>query len=412
MHRRSLRRTRWPSILGLADIFMSCVNLTQRLLLAHPETMGIHVMSTRAMPRCAAWLLSIPLYLATCVSRWALASNAPLRRQLGYALFACALLASGCRNTTTDESPVRASDQRTDGFPIELVNCGRTLRFAAPPRRLAALDQNATEMLLHLGQVDAVVATANRSDPPFPTIASAYATLQRVNPSRNYPTAEALAAANPDFVIGNVELLSFSRAAGFGGPFTRDELAARSIASFALQCQGETASNELLFERYLELGRILGRGADAQWTIDEVRASLSATARALEGVTPVRVLIYLDGKGPVQTLRKSLALGGGLNILREDEGGCCPASLPLEVVAGRDPEAILISSFGALSPQSPSPAAKQVALSTLLPTTTAVRRARYLAVDFILFSTPQRLARDTQIVGRFLHPDRPLPLGP
>jgi ABC-type Fe3+-hydroxamate transport system substrate-binding protein len=123
----------------------------------------------------------------------------------------------------------------------------------------------------------------------------------------------------------------------------------------------------------------------------------------------VRTLIYIDGRGPVQTSRKSLALAGGANIIGEDEGGCCPPAMPLEVVAGRNPEAILISSFGALSPNAPSATVKQTALRTLLPTTMAVRDGRYLAVDFILFSTPQRLARDVRVVARFLHPDRPLP---
>jgi iron complex transport system substrate-binding protein len=331
------------------------------------------------------------------------------RRLLGAVLVLPVVAAFGCGNGSSAQSKTGTARASVPGFPVELLNCGRTLRFDVPPQRLAALDQISVELLLHLDQGDAVVATANQSDPPFPTIAARFAALQRLNPSQNYPTAEALAAANPDFVIGNLELLSFSRAAGFGGPFTRDELAARQIASFALQCQGETASVELLFQRYLELGRILGRQAEAQRTIDEVSASLSATAVALAGAAPVRTLIYIDGLGPVQTLRTSLALAGGVNLIGANEGGCCPPAMPLEVIARRDPEAILISSFGALDPAAPTVAEKEAALGSLLPTTSAVRRKRYLAVDFIMFSTPQRLARDVRLIGRFLHPERPLP---
>jgi len=343
--------------------------------------------------------------------RLALGADVGWTSRLARGILAGAVLAAvGCRSHAPPESISQAIEHGVEGFPIEIVNCGRIQRFASPPQRLASLDQVSTELLLHLGQVDTIVATANRSDPPFPTIARDYDALQqRVTPSPNYPTAEALAATRPDFVIGSLELLSFSRAAGFGGPFSREELAVRGINSFALQCQDETVSNELMFERYVELGRILGRRADAQRTIDDVKASLSVTARALEGATPVRTLIYIDGRGPVQTSRKSLALAGGANIIGEDEGGCCPPAMPLEVVAGRNPEAILLSSFGALSPNTPSVTAKQTALRTLLPTTMAVRHGRYLAVDFILFSTPQRLARDVRVVAGFLHPDRPLP---
>lgn len=294
-------------------------------------------------------------------------------------------------------------------FPLELVNCGRVQRFAAPPRRIAGLDQISTELLLHLGAVDDIVLTANQSDPPFPAIAREYALLERLGPVRNYPAAETMVNVAPDFVIGNMELLSFSRAAGFGGPFSRDELAARGVASFALQCQGETDAKAQLFARYVELGRILGRGVEAQQEIAAVQASLDETAQVLAAAAPIRTFLYIDGRGPLQTLGTLLTAAGGQNIIDENEGGCCPPAVPLEVVTGRDPEAILISSFGALRDEVPTVASKQATLEAVLPTTSAVRHRRFMAVDFIKMSTPQRMARDARAIARFLHPGRPFP---
>lgn len=315
-----------------------------------------------------------------------------------------------------DTQPAESTTAATDGpssvtaYPVEIENCGETYRFDGPPVRIVGMDQISTEMLLHLGAVEAVIGTANQSDPPFETIATEYDSLAVL--SANYPTAEALAAAEPDLVVGNLDFLTFTQQAGFGGPFTRADLADRDIAAFALLCQGETESNELLMRRYVELGTILGVADQASAEVTTIEASLAATAAVVEGAELVPTFTYIDGRGPLQTLGDDLTLAGGANILGVDEGGCCPPELPVELVVGRDPHAILITSFGGLDPNAPTAESKQATLEEVLPTTKAVIDDRYLAVDFIAFSTPQRLARDVNVLGRFLHPELEFPSYP
>ncbi|MGD9753054.1 MAG: ABC transporter substrate-binding protein [Acidimicrobiia bacterium] len=292
-------------------------------------------------------------------------------------------------------------------FPVEVENCGRTLTFEQAPTRTIGLDQISTELLLHLGVADAIVGTANQSDPPFEGVATEFDGLEVL--SANYPTAEQFVAAEADFVVGNLEFLSYSQESGFGGPFTRDQLEEQGVASFALICNGEEDTTETLFERFEQLGRIYGVADTAAAVLADVQASLDATAEVLDGVEPVPTLIYIDGTGPIQTLGSELERAGGRNIIGPDEGGCCPPEIGVEVVVDRDPAAILISSFGNLDPSGPTLQDKQRSLASVLPTTEAVQAERYLPIDFIAFSTPSRLASDVNRIGAFLHPDLEFP---
>lgn len=313
----------------------------------------------------------------------------------------------GAGGTTSTVGAASSVSPSTVAGPVTVENCGRQVTVTTAPTRIVGLDQISTELLLHLGVGDRVAGTANQSDPPFADIAAAFGKLKVL--AANYPSAEEFVAADADFVVGNLEFLSYSRDAGFGGAFGRDELEKMGIGSFALICNGEEDTPERLFERFEQLGRLLGAADTAAKVMQDVRASLDATAKVLAGATPVPTLIYIDGSGPIQTLTTALERAGGKNVIGPDEGGCCPPEVGVEVVAARQPAAVLISSFGNLDPSGPTAADKEAALARLLPTVPAVTAKRYLAIDFITFSTPPRLARDVNLIGAFLHPELTFP---
>ncbi|MGD9794335.1 MAG: ABC transporter substrate-binding protein [Acidimicrobiia bacterium] len=332
------------------------------------------------------------------------------------AIAAIALVSSACGDDSSTAITTAAASQAEHShdasetattFPMTIENCGRSLEIKAPPKRVVGLDQISTEILLELGLGDKIVGTANQSDPPFDAVATQYKALKVL--SANYPTAEEFVAAESDFVIGNIEFLSYSQEAGFGGAFTRDELTGQGVTSFALICNGETDTQDLLFERFAQLGMIFGVSDKADAVLDDVKASLAATAKVLQGAPAVPTLIYIDGSGPIQTLASDLSRAGGKNIIGPDEGNCCPPEIAVEVIADRAPEAILLSSFGNLDPSGPSVEEKKSKLAATLPTVPAVTKSRYLSIDFIAFSTPARLARDAITIGKFLHPDLTFP---
>lgn len=213
-------------------------------------------------------------------------------------------------------------------------------------------------------------------------------------------------------MVGNLETLSFSQSAGFGGPFTRAELAKRKIGSFAVTCNGYSLTQDLLFKRYQQLAKIFDVRAKARAQIKQINRALAATARTLLGQTPVPTFIYIDGKGPLQTLGTPLEKAGGKNIVNLNEGGCCPRRLSVETIIGRDPQAILITSFGGTEPGGPTFETKKATLKSVLEPTTAIRNNKFLKLDFIAFNTPFRRARDNIAVGRFLHPDLKFPKFP
>ena len=315
--------------------------------------------------------------------------------------------AAAASTTASSETSAVSEPAAGTAYPLEIENCGRTLTFDAAPERIVGIDQISTEILLELGAAASVVGTANQSDPASDAVAGEFETVPVL--AANYPTAEELVTAEPDFVVGNLEFLSFSQESGFGGPLTRDELDERGANSFALVCMGEEDSTQLLFDRVLQLGQILDAEEVAEAAIAEAQAALDTAADLLAGAEPVPTLIYIDGRGPIQTLGTDLADVGGANVLAPDEGGCCPPEIGIEAIAERDPAAVLVTSFGSLDPDAPTFENKTAALTELLPTVTAVQDERYLAIDFIAFSTPARIVHDVNTIGAFLHPDLDFP---
>ena len=202
------------------------------------------------------------------------------------------------------------------------------------------MDQIATETLLHLGLSHAMVGTAFATDVIFSTVAGAYKQVPVL--AKMYPSKEVLTAVSPDFVVGNLDVFTYS---GFppGANFTRRELTDRGIKAYTLQCQGEQADSELMFTRFKELGRIFGYGPRADAIVKEVRSSLVATAAALDGVSLVNVFIYRKGSGPITTyggggaFDHGLRLSGGRNMF-DDKPSLPPPVVSIEAVIDRNPE--------------------------------------------------------------------------
>jgi iron complex transport system substrate-binding protein len=303
--------------------------------------------------------------------------------------------------TAFAQTPANPDTTRTV-YPLTIVNCGMEMTFDAPPSRVYGMDQITTESLLSLISPSSFVGASNTSDLVPAPIRDAYAEVPLI--SQSYPSAEQLILTGPDFVAGNLEFLSFSQAAGFGGPLTRADLAAQGIRSFALTCAGEDGSDALMIERFLELGRIFDQSEKAAQLVAETTAVLDRIASRLAGVEPVRAFYYIDGVGPLQTLGQDLGIVGGVNIIAPGEGGCCPPAVATEEVVARNPQAILMTSFGGLTDDSPTLEQKWQTLSATIPTTDAVVAQRFVAVDFISFSTVLRLQTDTLAVAAFLHP--------
>ncbi|WP_158573770.1 ABC transporter substrate-binding protein [Micromonospora craniellae] len=320
------------------------------------------------------------------------------------------LMAAGCGGRAADDEPAGDAPAAADGsYPVTISNCGEEVTFDAAPRRVVAMDQISTESLLHLGLKDAMAGTAFRNDEIFPSVAADYASVKVL--AEMYPAKEVLLSAEPDLVVGNIDFFTYS---GFppGSNFTRDELTAKGIKSYTLQCQGEQPDPDRMFARFAELATIFGAQDRADQIIGQVKESLAATETVLAGATPVPTFIYRSGTGPLSTFgggggsADGLRRAGGENIF-SDKASLPPPEVSVESVAALNPKAIVISDEDEQAPQD-----KEKFLRDILGQSDATKNGTFCITDFYAFGTPFRLARDVNVVGTCLHPDKSFPTFP
>ncbi|MGH3925921.1 MAG: ABC transporter substrate-binding protein, partial [Pseudonocardiaceae bacterium] len=331
----------------------------------------------------------------------------------------CVTLLVGCGGAASAPVPGTPASNgagATAGFPLEITNCGQSLRFDGPPTKAVSMDQISTEIMLHLGLERSMVGTAHRSGEifaggaGFPSLAGAYETVPVL--AEQYPSQEALLNAAPDFVTGNADTYTFGPTTEGGTGFTREDMAAQGIKTYTFLCDGETATTDLLLTRFEEFGRIFGKGEAAKTMVDQVRSSLAATEKVLAGTPPVKTFGYSSGTGPLSTyggtgqFANGLKQSGGQGIFDELPSFPTPTVTAEQVIA-RNPDAIVIVDLGLLGgSDAPDNAAKKALLvSTLGPGVNAIKNDRFCYLDFLGFTTGPRIATSTDSTARCLHPE-------
>ncbi|MBB3950515.1 ABC transporter substrate-binding protein [Aureimonas jatrophae] len=88
-------------------------------------------------------------------------------------------------------------------YPLEMENCGRTLRFEKAPARAVSIGQSTTEILYLLGVADRVAGTALWFSPVLPGFEEANAKVKRL--ADNDPSFESVVAERPDLVTTQFE---------------------------------------------------------------------------------------------------------------------------------------------------------------------------------------------------------------
>jgi iron complex transport system substrate-binding protein len=222
---------------------------------------------------------------------------------------AIALVASGCA------PPPDAGAAAAPGFPITVENCGVTTTYERPPTRAVALNQHAIEVLLALGLEDSMVGTAFLDDAILPEYQNAYDRIPVL--ADEYPSYEALLAAEPDFVYG-----------GWDSAFDEKEGRARQRLSDAgidtylniEDCRAEPATMATVDEEIRTIGEIFGVEERAKQQLDLLHRGLAETAEIVHGVQPVRVAVYDSGEASVFTSggkgmgNQMIEAAGGVNL--------------------------------------------------------------------------------------------------
>ncbi len=306
-----------------------------------------------------------------------------------------------------------ASAQDGAGYPVEIENCGRTLRFEEPPRRAVLSYHPVAEMFVGLGLADHAVGRAGFSgEPPLlPEQAEDFAKIPVVSDSVYPPPREQLLALRPDFLLAYGD---FDHGAGSAqGLATLEQLERAGVRVYSVTCPDPTGnyageSLEATYRSILDLGRIFGVEDRARERVEQMRQQIADVRARVEGLPPVEVIMYAGGEGPLDLSggvginNELLEAAGGANLFSE-EGLYFQASL--EAVAEEDPEAFVI--FGDLAGPNGELEATEASdfLFETFPNMRASQDRRVVLTAFVYTAPGWRNAQTVEDLARQLHPE-------
>lgn len=243
---------------------------------------------------------------------------------------------------------------------------GRAVALAAPARRIVSLSPASTELLFRLGLGDRVVGRTHFCD--WPPAARAVPDLG----NGIGPDVEAVAARRPDLVL--LYASAADRAAA-------DRLTALGIATAVLKLD---RSDDVRRAARL-VGTLAGVRPAAAAFVAAFDSALDAVAAAAAHPGR-RPRLYVDAwASPPMTvgrgsyLSEVIRAAGAENLF--DDVAASSATVSLEAIASRDPDAILV-----LAPDTARP--PDLASRPGWRTVRAVRRGRVLVVDASLYDRP------------------------
>jgi iron complex transport system substrate-binding protein len=211
---------------------------------------------------------------------------------------------------------------------------GRTVNIPENPRRLLSLAPNITEIVYALGLGDELVGDTDYCD--FPTQAK---NKPHVGTMVN-PSLERVVALKPDLALGTPEANRRE---------TADQLERLGIPLYGVTAStlaGTLASIE-------DLGKILGRAAEAKSLVAQMQARIDRVQKRIEGQPKPKVLFLvwyrpLITVGPNTFIADVIRAAGGIPI-EENLKGEWPR-LTLEELLPQNPAVILLPNSESFSP--------------------------------------------------------------
>lgn len=266
---------------------------------------------------------------------------------------------------------------------------GRQVTLAAPPQRVVSLAPSNTEIMFALDAGSLLVGRDDFSD--YPPEALAVPSIGSLYPTVN---AETVVALEPDLVL----------AAGITNPDDVQRLADLGLTVFATRIN---TTLEDVFHDILEVGTLVGRAAEAEALVGDLRARAEAvTAKTNVAQDRPKVFYEVDATepaspwtaGPGTFMDQLITQAGGRNIgalLTEQY-----AQISLEQLVAEDPDVIVLgsSTYGG---QTPETVAARVGWGEIK----AVQAGAVYVFDDNLVSRPgPRVVEGLELLARLIHP--------
>ncbi len=322
--------------------------------------------------------------------------------RLGTASVAVLVFAlAGCANhSAPPASPSGAQDAE-----VTVDNCGTTVTFEAPPRRVLSIKSTSTEMLLALGLGGSVIGTAFSDGPVSDEWAAEADVLNVVDP--RLPGPEATLALEPDLIYAGWE--SNITADGVGDRATLASLGVQTYVSpsacRAVEYQRVPLAFEHVFSDIAEMGHIFDVSERATALISGQRSRLTAISPDPRGLT---ALWYSSGSdspfvgGGTGAPQMIMEAAGVRNIFDEIRDSWSSANW--ETVVEADPDVIILidSAWGSIE--------KKIGVLEANPATaqlSAVLNRRYITIPF---PASEPGVRNVEAVETLVEQLRELPL--
>ncbi|MEH1947177.1 MAG: ABC transporter substrate-binding protein [Nostoc sp.] len=290
--------------------------------------------------------------------------------------------------------------------PIIIENCGITITYKQPPKRVVTLNQPATEIMLALGLEARMVGTAYLDDRILPEYQKSYTQVPVI--AQKYPSQEVLLGAEPDFVYG-----SFPGAFGKDGISGRKDLLSLGINSYLPEgaievCQRKRGLLENIYSEIRDIGNIFGVSDRALKLITSIQQELEDTQKKLGKVNPPKRVFWYASESPPYTITVDslpnliLESAGGRNIFQQKANGTY-ITVNWEDVINRNPEIII------LSEASWSPAKMQRQLFQSNPAyakIAAVQKDKFVVIDYSYSTSGVRIAKAVRTLAQAFYPEK------
>ncbi|WP_405927727.1 ABC transporter substrate-binding protein [Streptomyces griseus] len=307
-----------------------------------------------------------------------------------------ALLAAGLLLLTAcggGESTGAADGKKTEGFPLTIENCGRTVTVKAPPQRAVSVDQGSTEILLSLGLADRLAGTATWSDPVMKGLEKANVGVERI--SENRPSSEKVLDKEPDFLSA-----SFTSTLAKGGVAPREQFEKLGVPTYIspADCVGKDNSGsgdgartapltmDSVYTEVRELSQVFGVPERGDALVKNLQDRVAKAAEGVDASKASLLYWFSDSKAPYLAgccgapgvITKEL---GAKNVF-DDTHDEWP-QISWETVADRNPDVLVIGDLSRTT-QTAESAEKKIEFLESNPVTKtmdAVKNRRYVLLS-------------------------------
>ncbi len=277
-------------------------------------------------------------------------------------LTGCVILLTACSGNSgsieskTTETDVEAAVESTNngnadtdtGFSIESM--GKEVYYKNSPERIVALGYDLAEMIVMLGEGDRIIGIAP-SMYMLEDVKKEYRdeiSQMKLLPdgqTTGVPSLETVLSEDPDFVLG-YSYSFYENAAG-----TVDDYISNGINFYATE--GTYVSNatiENTYNDFLNLGKILGKEAEAEQIVSDMRQRVKSVEEKVSNKEKISVFVYdygtidnLQSIGGVGFQNNLITLAGGENIFKDIESDF--AIVSTEELIKRNPDVIVIVEY-------------------------------------------------------------------